>query len=579
MTAAADVAARREREQRGSVVIRAISGQPTAEIRGGQLLCDDRPVAIASPYLLARGLLTPGRADALALLLAHCDLGLHLGERPAPPLERIIVDILEQIRCESLRPDAMVGMRANLHEAFWEWDAQVRADGMTEARLGIVIYAITHMARSRLVAGLNNEMVEDLLEATWFGLAPLIGVAFGQLKPNRHDQRAYLAAASEVAAIVGELAEQDPDMAPVEIGTDSRYQLLVPPRWLDEDADDHDEDAVDDVMANAGLVVADLDLDERPSLLTAGGYRIYTTEFDVVVDGSDLYPDVVLGRARQELDELVRQQPISIARLARQLGLLFGHVDTDGWEFGLDEGHIDGRRLPQLIARPSEHRVFRWERQALTSDTVISFLVDTSGSMKRQRYQAVATLIDTWVRALDLAGIATEVLGYTTAAWTGGRARTQWIAAGAPPEPGRLNEAQHIIYKSADRRWRRARRSLAATMRTPHYREGLDGEALSWAWERLVVRPERRRILVVISDGSPMDSATTEVNPTGYLDNHLASVARHIERDPRVALGSIGIALDTSPWFRNSVALDLDDVMTTSTYQALHALFGGMSVR
>lgn len=570
MTAIAEeVAQRRAREQRGSVVVRSVSGRPSAEIRAGMLHLRGQPVPLASPYLVMRGEFDRGRVDALGLLLRHCDIDLHVAGRPTDVLQRAIVDILEQLRCESLRPPALRGMEANIDQAFWAWDGQARSDGMAEARLGILVYALTHMARSRLVVGLQNEAVEESIEATWFGLAPMIGTAFGKLKPNRHDQAAYLKAACEVAAIIGELAEQDPTLAAADVTSDARYRLLLPE--LREGDDDEDGDT--DVMSSAGVTVTEADLTARPDLLHAGGYGVWSTDHDIEVAGSSLYPDVVLRRARAELDLLVRQQPMSVARLARQLAAFFSRPAVDGWDFGLEEGHIDGRRLPQLIARPAEHRVFRWQRTQPVSDTVVSFLIDTSGSMKRQRFAAVATLVDTWVRALDLAGLSTEVLGYTTASWSGGEVRGDWLAAGSPPDPGRLNAVQHIVYKAGEQRWRRARRSMAAMLRTSHYREGLDGEALAWAWERLLSRPEERKVLVVISDGSPMDSSTVEANRPGFLDDHLATVARHIERDGRVELGSIGIALDTSVWFRRSMPLQLDDVMTISTYGALSELF------
>jgi len=291
----------------------------------------------------------------------------------------------------------------------------------------------------------------------------------------------------------------------------------------------------------------------------------------------------VLDRHRLTLDSMVRAQSVSPARLALQFRHLLGVVDHDGWEFEADAGVVDGRRLAQL-ARPADAlagppNVFRRDRHEVACHAVVAFLVDGSGSMKAQRGEAVAVLVDTWCRALDLAGVSSEVLGFTTGGWNGGRALADWRRAGSPDQPGRLNEACHIVYKDADTAWRRSRRSLAAMLETRHHREGLDGEALAWAAGRLMVRPERRRLLVVVSDGAPMDSATHLHNRDGFLDDHLGAVAGHLERSTVVELGALGLDRDLGAWYRNSVDLDLGSVadpapLGLAHYGVLGTLFG-----
>lgn len=207
-------------------------------------------------------------------------------------------------------------------------------------------------------------------------------------------------------------------------------------------------------------------------------------------------------------------------------------------------------------------------------DTVVGVLLDTSGSMKNQRVESLAALADTWSRALDLAGVANEVLGFTTAAWAGGRAAAEWRTAGSPPFPGRLAELCHIIYKSADRPWRRSRRSIAAMMQTHHYREGVDGEAIIWAHRRLMARPEQRRILVVVSDGAPMETATDQANGEGFLHDHLAAVVDRIDRGGAVEIAGVGVDLDLSPVFRRAEVLDVSGPLTRTHHGVLERLFG-----
>lgn len=507
-----------------------------------------------------------GAADSYGVLLRFSDPDLHRSLSPADPLAHIVFDLLEQLRCESLVPDAMRGVKANLDASFDAWDARARAGGLVEGAVGVLVYTLTHIVRGRLVRGLANHAVEEVIESTWFNLAPQVGHATSQLKPNREDQSAYAVHALEVGRIVSGIAAEEAESFVRAMQTPGRDQLLIPPDWDDPDRDGAEPDP--DGFDRSVEVI-----DDTESLLGLGDYKIFTDEYDTEVVGSSLYPESVRITARNELDRLVRAQSVSIPRLARRLRDLFAIAEPEGWNFGEEQGTIDGRRLGQLVANPDYHRVFRQERQLPVTPVAVSFLIDTSGSMKAQRYDTVAVLVDTFCRALDLAGASTEVLGFTTAAWTGGRARADWDRAGQPADPGRLNEAQHIIYKSGDESWRRARRSVASMMRTAHYREGLDGEALAWAYGRLLRRPEPRKVLVMIADGSPMDTATSASNRPWLLDDHLASVAERIDKVGRVELGAVGIALDMSTYFANSVSLDLTGTLTRTEYDVLHHLF------
>ena len=275
----------------------------------------------------------------------------------------------------------------------------------------------------------------------------------------------------------------------------------------------------------------------------------------------------------KKLDKQISAQTISIPRLALRLQRLFGIPQRSGWDFGQDEGRIDARRLSQLITNPDYRTIFKREHHSPVCDLALTFLIDNSGSMKKQRFESVAVLVDVFSRALELAGAKTEVLGFSTSAWNGGRALNDWRKAGQPNHPGRVNEAQFIIYKKADSSWRRSRHSMASMMNTLHYREGLDGEALDWAARRLSKRSETRKALIMISDGAPMDSATANCNSHSYLPQHLFDVANMIEEKSNIELRSIGIDLDMSDFFSQSINLDLKGTLDNQAFSALETLF------
>jgi cobaltochelatase CobT len=258
---------------------------------------------------------------------------------------------------------------------------------------------------------------------------------------------------------------------------------------------------------------------------------------------------------RERLDQRIAALGINVARLARELKSLLAVPQRDGWDGGQEEGRIDGRRLAPFIASPTERRLFRVEREQAEADCVLAFLVDCSGSM-RQHGESVALLVDVLARALEQAGVASEVLGFTTGAWHGGRARRDWLRNGAPAGPGRLNEVCHLVFKDGDTGWRRARRDIAALMKADLFREGIDGEAVDWACRRLAARPEARRLLVVISDGCPMDGSTALANDPRYLDRHLRDVVERHERSGAVQVRAVGVGLDLGPYYRRCCAID-----------------------
>ena len=578
-------ARRRHVERHAAAAVRAVSGHPDAEWRGQRLSLGRRRVPIATPYLVGSqdrpdGTVderrTRGVADGLGMLLRHTDLDLHAELSPTPLLERIVFDALEQLRCDSLTPPHLRGQRANLNTAFDAWSLAARAHRVAESRTSLLVFTVIHMVNARLMARTMPEDVDELTEATRFHLAPVIGHALRELPGARTDQRAFAAPAAEIARLVNEIAGDADDAEVGESAT--RHRLVIPVDWAADELSEASTGTDRTSASGAG------DGDARKvSFEHVGDYRIFTTEHDREVAGHSLHRETKLREVRGRLDAMVSAQAVSVPRLAARLLAMFGAPQDDDWAFGVDSGVLDARRLSQLVANPANREVFRRPHLRQASHTAVTFLVDNSGSMKRQRYEAVAVLVDTFSRALDLAGITNEVLGFTTGAWAGGRPLDEWRAAGEPTDPGRMNEALHIVYKAADARWRTSRTSLAALAHPMHFREGLDGEALVWAHDRLAHRSEQRKVLVMITDGSPTDAATANVNRPGFLDDHLAGVADRIERHRRasgrgVELASIDVdANDESSQversvFRRSIDLDLSGTLTLAHYAALDTL-------
>jgi len=555
---------RRRAERRGAAIVRAVGQRSDADLRGGALRIGSRRVGLASPHLAsdlgevdrsrARGI-----ADSLGLLVRHSDLDLHRELAPGEPLERVVFDLLEQLRCDSLRPEAWKGMGHNLDAAFAGWSDDCLRERIAESGVGLLVFTVAHMVRGRLLRPLTTEIIDDLTESQRFTLAPLIGEELSGLRATRHDQRAFAfharAIAEAVALVAGDaaLAAADPD--------GDRARLLLS-AW-----DDEEEGSDLAVPGGAGSGrFADLD--------HLGDYHVWTHEFDREIAGESLVPAARLPSLRAELDQHRKAQAVSPARVAQRLVRLLARPVEDGWTIAEEDGEIDPARLAMIVTDPVEHRIFRQPRLRPLADVAVTFVVDTSGSMKQQRYEAMAVLVDTFAQALDLAGSSVEVLGFTTRSWAGGAAVKEWKTAGSPDDPGRVAELEHIVYKDAHTTWRRARRSLGTMLSLHHYREGVDGEALLWAYRRLSARDASRRLLVLVSDGAPMETATAAANRDGFLDDHLVAVAAAIEARGDVELGALTLESDMAGVFRRSRLIDLNGTLGLAHYEVLADLFG-----
>lgn len=542
-------------QELSAATVRALAGEPEVHFSHGALYVGDRALPARAPYLRLdeadaslRDLRSIG--DAQALRLRYSDPGVFARLAPEAVIERLVFDLLEQQRVESLAPDSMPGLIANIDRRFQAWSVAFEGAGMAESDLGMLLFTVVQMVRSRLTGRPVPPAIEDFLEPTRAGLAPELGNALAGMRRHRSDQERFAEYALEVARLVGntlaDMPIEDDDKKPHKFHAAFAFLL------------DFDDDT----------------LPELPQVATSRtrtsedspAYRVYSDQYDAVNDAREGIRQAVLKDYRERLDGLVAELRYSRFRLSRLLMESLMRPRQDVRVDGQEEGRIDARRLARLVAAPADRHLFFHDEFRPASDSTVTFLIDCSGSMK-EHVTTVAPLIDILSRALDGLQVEHEILGFTTGGWNGGRIYKQWMARGRPPHAGRLNEVNYRIFKAPEQSWRQARRGISALFKADRYREGIDGEAVQWAASRLWARTAGRRILVVISDGCPADSATQLVNGESYLDEHLKTVVRQIERSGVIELRGVGLGLDLSPYYRRSVALRNEGGLTN---EALH---------
>jgi cobaltochelatase CobT len=548
--------------------IRALSGQAGLHFRGRRLYRDDKALPPFAPHLSPKPEMDDfssfrGAADAMALRFRCADAELHRRLRPADPMERMLFEMLEQFRVEALAPVDMPGMVHNLRHRFEAWSMAFYNSGLTETSKGMLLYTVAQITRSRVTAQPVMEATEDAIEATRMAIVRSLGHGLAGLRRHRLDQGTYAQHARSIASMVaGMLAAYDLEDAAGADDSDTEPddQPLDFNLWMDFDGEEGNE-GFNTASAGSSRTLAE----------SGGSYRVFTAAFDTETYAATLVRAAALQENRERLDRRIEQQGLSVARLARELNAVLATPVRDGWLHGQEEGYIDGRQLSQLITSPSERRLFRIEQHAPVADSAVSFLVDCSGSM-REHIESVAILVDVMARALDQIGVTTEVLGFTTNAWNGGRAQKAWMRSGRPSHPGRLNEVTHLVFKDSDTSWRRARPAMGALLKSDLFREGVDGEAVAWAARRLVQRHDGRRLLLVVSDGSPTDGATALANDVHYLDHHLCHVVAELQAQAEVEIYGIGVGLDLSPYYRHNRALDLSHSVNQAVLREIVAM-------
>ncbi|MCQ4271261.1 cobalamin biosynthesis protein CobT [Pseudomonas kuykendallii] len=556
-------------EELCAAVLRALAASPRLRYRGNRLELAGRAFPIRAPHLhpeFARDDFRSfrGVADSLALRLRHSDRALHRSRMPASPIERLVFDLLEQLRCEALVSEQLPGVRHNLMHRFSQWAEQFIDSGQLENHLGLMLFTLALMSWRLLCNGHTPERIQDLLEAPRMGLLGQFGAEFGLLRKTRHDQAAFATHALNIAFCIAALIdqlEQQLGSADERRDTASEKSLAAFALLLENDGGEDGD--------GGGIAGAN----DRAGAQDGFRYRVFSRDHDVEqVVGKRVRAELLL-ELRQRLDQRILRQGLNLQRLARQLSALLAAPRLQGWEFAQEEGRLDGGRLSRLVTNPNQRDLFRREPLRPHSECVVTFLIDNSGSM-RTHIESLALLVDCLSRALELAGAKTEILGFTTGQWNGGRPFKRWRGQGSPADPGRLNELCHMIYKDADTPWRRARPAIAGLLKSDLFREGVDGEALLWARQRLRQRNEPRRLLIVISDGCPMDSATHQANREDILDLHLRQVARQIEDEGEIELYALGVGLDLSAYYRHSLELDLQQGVENALFGEVLGLLG-----
>jgi cobaltochelatase CobT len=554
-------------------------GLPRADLPAGSLLLP--PLAL--PGGARERARTRGLADRLALRRAHFNEATHARFRPSGARARELYDVLEDMRCHALGARAMTGIARNLEAALVdELEREVLKRGQVERHSGMV-YALALLARERLTGLPPPSEAAPLLqrwrteiETRAAAELPLLAAAsadqarFARLlhtvlrrldlgaeigsaaqRAQQADAPANRASAARAQPESGSSALQIKRQAG-ELEQDEDVIEAKAPSELNATTPAEAERAAEQDSAGERLLRAQLyDDPDNPNR----NYRVYTRTHDLTVEAERLADDVELQRLRALLDRESRPLQATVARLANRLERLLLSKQLRRWRFDLEEGVLDAARLTRVVIDPLAPLSFKEEQETDFRDTVVSVLIDNSGSMRGRPIMLAALCADVLARTLERCGVKVEILGFTTQAWKGGAARAEWLEAGAKAAPGRLGELLHIIYKSADSPWRRARRNLGLMLREELLKENIDGEALLWAHDRLERRSESRRILMVISDGVPLDEATLSANPGSYLEQHLRNVVRWIERRSSIELMAIGIGHDVSDFYQRALTI------------------------
>ena len=550
----------------------------------------DNPVANGNSFRLpmpgravprAQAMEARGFADSFALRLRHHNDALHSRNAPAEPMARACYDAVELVRYEALGSNEYAGVRDNLDAALtvrMGGDPITRAASIDEVPMQ---GALALLLREHLTGQAIPEAARPAVEMMRGWIEEKAGADFEALAQSLGDQKAFQSLSLDMLQHLEltriQPAEPPPNEADEPSGDEETEDdeqgdnsgdeqqpgeiAAEPTEGEDEGESDGDSEASDDMQeADAGDDGEEGMLPVRPNrpwtdLPSAFDYKVFTEAFDEVVAARELCDEEELTRLRAYLDAQLKGLQGIVTKLANRLQRRLMAQQNRSWAFDQEEGMLDAARLARVVISPGHSLSYKIERDVEFKDTIVTLLIDNSGSMRGRPISIAAISADVLARTLERCGVKTEILGFTTRAWKGGQSREAWLAGGKPAHPGRLNDLRHIIYKKADEPWRHARRNLGLMMREGLLKENIDGEALLWAHARLLARPEDRRILMVISDGAPVDDSTLSVNSAGYLETHLRKVIDWIERQSPVQLVAIGIGHDVTRYYKKAVTI------------------------
>lgn len=569
--------------------MRALSGKPDAAVTftsHAAQMGDETPATMAATVQLpapppdlspASSAPLRGKADAQALSLRYHDEAIHARYRPQGDTARAVFDAVEEVRVEALGARRMPGVAANLAAALDQhcqtFDACRTIDEVPLAE------AIRLMAHKTVAGGKIPSSGKHMVKLWQPLLSAKVESCLQALHACIEDQQHYcetarqLIADLDLADELGELqtcpeedspeGEDGEDQAEGEGEGEMESELSA----ADVDALEAGDEAGDGIASEVDESLPPMGAEQPATARRPPGpgdnlgdfetpsYTAFTTEFDEVIAAESLCGDEEMTRLRLNLDDQIAHLQNIIGRLANRLQRRLLAQQSRAWEFDLDDGLLDSSRLARVVANPLHSLSYKMEKQTDFRDTVVTLLIDNSGSMRGRPIAVAAISADVLARTLERCGVKVEILGFTTKAWKGGDSREQWVEAGKPPHPGRLNDLRHIVYKAADAPWRRARKNLGLMLREGILKENIDGEALLWAHQRLLARPEQRRILMVISDGAPVDDSTLSVNPGNLLERHLRDAIQWIEMYSPVELTAIGIGHDVTRYYKKAVTI------------------------
>jgi cobaltochelatase CobT len=545
-----------------------------------------------------------GHADSFALKLRHHSEAVHARGAPPEPIARACYDAIEQARYEAIGATRMGGVRGNLDAAI---EQRTAADPIARAGKAEDVplpTALSLLLREALTGAAVPERAREGVEFVRQWIEDKAGGDIAGLAAKLDDQRAFQSLSLDILRHLDLTRPEPTDEADGEDGDEDEGE-----HPQDETGEDEDQGSAEPQSAEMAGETAEGDSDgdaetresegseemaegepsdeaeegmmpvrpNRPWTEIPEGfdYKPYTTKFDEVVVAEQLCDPDELERLRAYLDSQLAGLQGLVTRLANRLQRRLMAQQSRSWDFDQEEGLLDAARLARVVISPGHSLSYKVERDTDFKDTVVTLLIDNSGSMRGRPISIAAISADILARTLERCGVKTEILGFTTRAWKGGQAREVWLADGRPANPGRLNDLRHIIYKQADEPWRRARRNLGLMMREGLLKENIDGEALLWAHDRLLRRPEDRRILMVISDGAPVDDSTLSVNQAGYLESHLRKVIDWIEKQSPVQLVAIGIGHDVTRYYRRAVTIMDVEQLGGTMIEQLAGLFEG----
>ncbi|MGX5802820.1 cobaltochelatase subunit CobT [Bradyrhizobium sp. Arg314] len=596
-----------------TVCMRAVAGDKDLEVG----FAKDRPALAGNrarlpelPKKASRNdiAITRGLGDSMALKRACHDQRIHTKLAPEGKLARAIYDAVEQARVEAIGSRAMQGVADNIGSMLEDKYAKANLVDVKDKADAPIEEAVALMVREKLTGRPVPKSGERLVDLWRPWVEEKASGDLDGLSAKLEDQQAFARVVREMLVSM-EMAEElgdDQETDDSEENDENEQQGEEQSEEGGEEDSGSEQSQSEDAEASADeeesaeteatdATSDDLSDEDDADAETPGeakrndnpflnlpkeiDYKVFTTAFDETVGAEDLCEEEELDRLRAFLDKQLANLSGVVGRLANRLQRRLMAQQNRSWDFDLEEGYLDPARLVRVVIDPMQPLSFKQERDTKFRDTVVSLVLDNSGSMRGRPITVAATCADILARTLERCGVSVEILGFTTRAWKGGQAREKWLKDGKPPNPGRLNDLRHIIYKSADHPWRRARRNLGLMMREGLLKENIDGEALLWAHNRLIGRPEQRKILMMISDGAPVDDSTLSVNPGNYLERHLRAVIELIETRSPVELLAIGIGHDVTRYYRRAVTIvDAEELAGAMTEQ-LASLFGEESAR